>query len=526
MQQFSSPTLRTHSNLNNQFVPTQPYLDPDADIFYLKDFDCQLDLSDAINHAAERIDTLVQLYSLSRRELSYTNFTSALSSILHRTTFLGDSTIDSATHHLLRYAVANSSDNSLLDIFCTAESLIFFHRIHHLQKDPTSLRNLAFSVPELDARTVAKEENTDVPYPCVFSIPITHLDWGEMPVVKGRAYIQETHMVDVLRSLFSHRLRSFDFKIKEYKSNGHYGNLINQDLDDVIQLVSGYFSHSLHSLSVNSFSTNSSISSHNDIESLSSSGCLPLCMDVMFTQLTNEGHLKHEGRLNLGLALKGCGLSVEQNLELWRRKMTKKISNTEFEKKYAYNIKHHYGTVGGGRNYGPPSCLKLNDTSSRPDYTSTFHGCPWKYMTFMQLRKTLIQRGLSVGDAEKLAQKGSDGHSQLACRDYGLIKSRGKLKKEEFYFEAPHQYLFGMKEAVVSASDDVAMEDEDVMSDVSTVKSPVKSPLVLPKRFAGKKLSPLPKLPRLGSPQIGSPLKDLAKKSGERREIREIKMED
>ena len=85
----------------------------------------------------------------------------------------------------------------------------------------------------------------------------------------------------------------------------------------------------------------------------------PPCMKVLYTVLRNQSHLKHFGRLQLGLFLKGLGLTVDEALQFWRREFCKKIDGDKFEKNYAYNIRHSYGQEGKKNDYKPWSCTKV-----------------------------------------------------------------------------------------------------------------------------------------------------------------------
>jgi len=69
----------------------------------------------------------------------------------------------------------------------------------------------------------------------------------------------------------------------------------------------------------------------------------PPCMKVLFTALKNQHHLKHFGRLQLGLFLKGLGLTVDEAMQFWKSEFLKKIDGDKFEKNYSYNIRHMFG---------------------------------------------------------------------------------------------------------------------------------------------------------------------------------------
>ncbi|KAK1271461.1 putative DNA primase large subunit [Acorus gramineus] len=68
----------------------------------------------------------------------------------------------------------------------------------------------------------------------------------------------------------------------------------------------------------------------------------PLCMHHLFEKLREEHHLKHGGRMQLGLFLKGCRLKVKYAQTFWRAESSKKVGSERFDKEYAYSIWHNY----------------------------------------------------------------------------------------------------------------------------------------------------------------------------------------
>lgn len=123
----------------------------------------------------------------------------------------------------------------------------------------------------------------------------------------------------------------------------------------------------------------------------------PLCMSHLHSTLRQNSHLKHYGRLQYTLFLKGLGLSLEDCILFWRRSF-KLITDEKFAKEYRYNIRHAYGDVGGdanrrGRGYTPYSCQKLL-TEPLPTAGQT-HGCPYRTFTADNLIALLQQTGVS-----------------------------------------------------------------------------------------------------------------------------------
>ncbi len=86
----------------------------------------------------------------------------------------------------------------------------------------------------------------------------------------------------------------------------------------------------------------------------------PPCMKALFQVLKQQHHLKHYGRLQIGLFLKGIGLTMEESLQFWKSEFTRKndIDTEKFEKNYAYNIRHSYGQEGKRNDYKPWNCTK------------------------------------------------------------------------------------------------------------------------------------------------------------------------
>ena len=50
----------------------------------------------------------------------------------------------------------------------------------------------------------------------------------------------------------------------------------------------------------------------------------PPCMKTLYTALKNHHHLKHFGRLQMSLFLKGIGLTMEESLMFWKSEFTRK----------------------------------------------------------------------------------------------------------------------------------------------------------------------------------------------------------
>lgn len=148
-----------------------------------------------------------------------------------------------------------------------------------------------------------------------------------------------------------------------------------------------------------------------DIDQVAKSS-FPLCMRHLFDKLKEDHHLKHGGRMQLGLFLKGVGLNLDDALAFWRAEFSKKVGLEKFEKEYSYNIRHNYGKEGKRTDYTPYSCQKV--ISSTPG-AGDHHGCPYRHFSEENLRAALSRMGVNSRAMEDVMDKVRNRHYQLAC---------------------------------------------------------------------------------------------------------------
>ncbi|KAJ3016303.1 hypothetical protein HKX48_004117 [Thoreauomyces humboldtii] len=149
---------------------------------------------------------------------------------------------------------------------------------------------------------------------------------------------------------------------------------------------------------------------HDDVDGLAS--LFPPCMQNLHAVLKRDGHLKHVARLQLGLFLKGIGMPVDEALMFWRNAF-KKMTDDQFQKGYAYNVKYNYGLEGKRTNYTPYSCIKII-TANQPGPTDS-HGCPFKEFSKNDLKLMMRRYGVAEGAANDIGKLTKDGHYQVAC---------------------------------------------------------------------------------------------------------------
>ena len=117
----------------------------------------------------------------------------------------------------------------------------------------------------------------------------------------------------------------------------------------------------------------------------------PLCMHHLYSALQSDHHLRHAGRMQLGLFLKRAGLSLEESMAFWKRAFAPRTAGDKFEKEYAYNIRHSYGREGRRKDYEAQSCLKV--IAANPGVGDA-HGCPFKALPAPALAASLSRLGV------------------------------------------------------------------------------------------------------------------------------------
>ncbi|PHH50443.1 putative DNA primase large subunit [Ceratocystis fimbriata CBS 114723] len=170
------------------------------------------------------------------------------------------------------------------------------------------------------------------------------------------------------------------------------------DEDDRLSPILNHLSKNF--MTPDSYMTNSSVPlgaeiSAANIDNLSKH--FPACMSHLHRTLRRDNHLKHNGRLQYTLFLKGIGLNLEECLMFWRQGF-RNITEDKFNKEYRYNVRHAYGDVGGDTNrrgggYSPMSCQKiLTDTAPGPGHA---HGCPYRHFSPENLTALLQSMGIN-----------------------------------------------------------------------------------------------------------------------------------
>ncbi|XP_048758836.1 DNA primase large subunit-like [Ostrea edulis] len=164
----------------------------------------------------------------------------------------------------------------------------------------------------------------------------------------------------------------------------------------------------------------------------------PPCMQNLHQAMKRDHHLKHGGRMQYGLFLKGIGLSLEEALRFWRIEFSKVMDGEKFDKQYAYNIRHNYGKEGKRADYTPYSCNKI--IMSNAPGPGDNHGCPFRHTDADLLAQKLRLQGINKEFSDKIMQYTREGHYQIACKYYFDATHSG-AEDPDVNINHPNQYF-------------------------------------------------------------------------------------
>ncbi|KAF1468797.1 DNA primase large subunit, partial [Megadyptes antipodes antipodes] len=164
----------------------------------------------------------------------------------------------------------------------------------------------------------------------------------------------------------------------------------------------------------------------------------PLCMRQLHKALRDNHHLRHGGRMQYGLFLKGIGLTLEQALEFWKKEFIRgKVDADKFDKGYAYSIRHSYGKEGRRTDYTPYSCMKI--IMSNPPSQGDYHGCPFRHSDPELLKQKLQSYKIPPSGIAQILELVKGMHYQLACQKY--FELTHDVDNLGFSLNHPNQYF-------------------------------------------------------------------------------------
>lgn len=232
----------------------------------------------------------------------------------------------------------------------------------------------------------------------------------------GYAYLTRYEIISVVCDVFERHLDS-EFRYAQQ----HLNTELVKDLLEALSLVYQDFQEKLDE-EKRKLSQERSRESNSlydiDIENLDQlvKDNFPPCMRYLQESLTQDNHLKHQGRLYYGAFLRSGNVSMDEAIEFWRKEFTKKIPNDKFERDYKYNIRHLYGKEGHKKALSCFSCDKIiNDNAPS---ASDKHGCPFRHFDEANLEKMLKNHGIKDVDIGSIQIKTKAKEYKEACGYY------------------------------------------------------------------------------------------------------------
>ncbi|EGC33000.1 hypothetical protein DICPUDRAFT_81203 [Dictyostelium purpureum] len=353
---------------------------------------------------------------------------------------------DELSHYCLRIAMCDSEDR---DWFITSELALLKHRL------PNDLTHFITTYSDFGWYPVSEDEYKlladDLDYLVVKSnlklqdpIGPTHfykipfqdipnlIDLKKVIIKKGYAFVFRSNFKDLIANTYKNYLEFAMDRVKIDK------NRIREEFPELIQFFKTL--PRAGELGLNKQFLKSTQIRKEDVLPLSKSS-FPLCMRVMHDSLIGNAKLKHEGRLQFSTYLKGIGLPFEEAIQFWKMAFSRRVSNNEFDKEYAYTLRHTYGLEGKAVSYHPYSCSKI--IAKIPSGIDQVHGCPYLWDT-EKLANKLEEIGISEFERIQLIES-SKVQPNIACtKHFNILHPSNNFSKvishPNQFFEASRLY--------------------------------------------------------------------------------------
>mmetsp|Transcript_14158 Transcript_14158/g.21751 ORF Transcript_14158/g.21751 Transcript_14158/m.21751 type:complete len:499 (-) Transcript_14158:21-1517(-) len=390
----------------------------------------ELTLDEFEEYALARLKVLRKIEDMRARNFPHDKFRSELDSAMQT---LKDSKVDLASHFILRAAYCRSED--LRRWFLQQESALFKHRLNIASQTNTSilakLLNKANTdneggvkyqrVSEADKqnlrdklqaagstanKSVSIIEFRDTAfYKIPFSQALELVSSRQVYVHKGYAYVPTQKLVSTITARFRSQVS---------------GSLVRASaaFDDAIAGDEGRIGPLLKNMNQTytgkDYSQAKVVGDINpqNVDDLAKRS-MPLCMRQLQRGLKQDHKLKHWGRMQYGLFLKGAGLSMEDSLVFFQAEFTRIMNVDQFQKQYSYNIRHMYGKEGKRKSYTPYNCTKI--IMGNPPQSGDHHGCPFRHYDDDHLSALLSSLNLKGPDKEAIMQHKKTKNYNLAC---------------------------------------------------------------------------------------------------------------
>ncbi|XP_057198874.1 DNA primase large subunit [Triplophysa rosa] len=350
---------------------------------------------------------------------------------------------DHISHFILRLAYCQTED--LRRWFIQQEMDLFRYRFGHLSSkhktDFLHKNNLKYDTVSVEEKRILKDKLISSSYG-LSGITVEEHDFYKVPfqdaldlvrsrkvyLLAGNAYIPHQEIVTIVLNDFRTRLS------KALAMTAR--SLPAVQSDERLQPLLNHLSHAYVGQDY-SIQKNIGKISLEQIDALAAKS-FPLCKRHLHKALRESHHLRHGGRMQYGLFLKGIGLTLEQALQFWRSEFIRgKVDADKFDKAYAYSIRHMFGKEGKRTDYTPYSCMKV--ILSNPPSQGDYHGCPFRHSDPELLKQKLQSYKISPGGISQILELVKGMHYQLACQKY--FELTHNIEDAGFSLNHPNQYF-------------------------------------------------------------------------------------
>jgi DNA primase large subunit len=427
------------------------------------------------------------LEELKLRHVPYEQWGAQLQSVVARLN--QDPIVDEVSHFILRLAYCRTED--LRRWLLAHETALMKVRLSFGSNGSSSVLNanaLADIVPE--ARLLTGSEVDEIwPHLCaatpaltisvnikdarsIYAVPFTIaldlVSTRQVYVHRGQAYIPASKLLHIVTAKFRTQLsRQLVWLSAVPKSSQDLGRT-QALVDNLATSAVGSYQQQTGEFAGTSSLTSNTVQAHVKH--------MPLCMVSLQLGLQADQKLKHWGRLQYGLFLKGAGLSLDDALTYFERQFA---LSKNFQKEYSYNFRHMYGKEGKRASYPPYSCSKV--INSNTPNANDHHGCPYKHSSVSHVTQLLQKMGVAPPQRTGIIALQQSHHYQLACLEHfkvmhpDISSSRGVSMDNvgnhpNAWFQASVSYTHqknGIK--ATTAEDLMALDDTQQSTATTTV---------------------------------------------------------
>lgn len=349
---------------------------------------------------------------------------------------------DHVSHFILRLAYCRSEElrrwfiEKEVDLFkyrfgCeSSQSISEFLKLNKLTYMPISNEektqfsgHLCLITPEITRAKLPSINFYKVPFTEVLNLVATR----RVFIHQGFAYVPHSDLISIISTRFREALS---------KALAHTSRSLPEleEDDRLLPILKGFDKNAF--AEAYDPNKNSGKVSIKDIDELARTS-FPLCMRQLHQVFREAHHLRHWGRLQYGLFLKGIGITYEDAMKFWREEFAKSVGADKFNKQYAYNVRHTYGKEGKRTNYSPYSCINII-TKNSPG-PGDHHGCPFKHTSPELLRQRLTNYRVPKDAIDDIINLVKCQHFQIACTKY--FEATHEIQDAGFQVNHPNEYF-------------------------------------------------------------------------------------